>query len=205
MNINNLPGGYSMKKAMGYRVVSSLLAIVVSSSAMQGLLEKPLFVVRDGQVNSYQYWTIFFGTYPVSLMRKFPGEEEQPVETKININFLSNMYIEGNGYSSKGKIKAKVHLAVDDGTQQRRIMPDSIDYIWSNGRNVSLLDGTTGGLFLDIEGTMVQPKAMTLRHYTIMKEYGQTILKESEPEKKISISACSFSKKGINKALNAQE
>jgi hypothetical protein len=114
---------------------------------------------------------------------------------------LSSGYIEGNGYSEKGRITAKGKLVTgSDSAATRPLMLDSLDYVYANGAKVKPISAGEGGLFIDVDGVKLELKGLQLRIYNLVNEYGADVLKN--PTEK-TITAFSFTKEGAQRALKA--
>jgi len=181
----------------------SIVAIAISSGFARNILEKKMFYINNANKQGQAlYWVIYLGNYDCKLSRKFPGEPEQKIDASVNFNYLSSGYIEGNGYSSKGKIESLPTMEISSANGQRQITSDSIDFIYDYGQKVQLLNGEIGDLLINIEGDKQPAKKFLMREYKQQVLYGEKILKEGSEE--TYISAISFTKEGIARAQKAQ-
>jgi hypothetical protein len=167
---------------------------------VKGLLEKPLYYSSKGTLATAKYWVIYFGDYSGKIMRKFPGEELAPIDATVNFNFNSSGYIEGRGYSAKGKIECEAKFAIKTADREEIISLDTIDAIYDFGKKVLLKDGTDAELLMDLEGTKIPIKKLMLREYKFVDLYGEKILKEDTTKAEVYLSAFAFSKTALDHA-----
>jgi hypothetical protein len=181
----------------------SFLLLATSSVFARNILEKKIqYIDSNGKIGQARFWVIFLGNYDVKLTRKFPGESEQQIDASVNYQILSSGYIEGNGYSAKGKIDAKPAMVISNASGERKIDMDSIDFIYDFGGKVALINGETGEFYMDIEGTKKMAKKFLMREYKLTNYYGEEILKEGSTE--IPLSALVLTKDGAARAQKAQ-
>ncbi len=181
----------------------SILALVFSSGFSRNILEKKIFYVNNvNKTGVAKFWVIYLGGFDVNLTRKIPGEGDVPVQATVNLQLISSGYVEGNGYGTKGKIDCLPTLLFVNNGEERRVVLDSIDYIYDFGRKVQLKTGETGDLVLDIEGNKVTSKKFIMREYKLTNYYGEEILKEGSQE--TAIVAIALSQDGLAKAQKAQ-
>jgi hypothetical protein len=183
---------------MGLLCAGALILLAVGAAqAGRSLLPKPLFYVAGTTVGEVKFWAMYLGNHEINLVRKFPGEDQKPIKTSMNLSLVSSGYVEGNGYSSKGKIGCSASLMIGPASAARKITLDSIDYVYDYGAKVKLRSGEVGDLLVDAEGELVTPKAPSLRLYEMTKQYGEEILTEG---KEIPIVGFAFSKEAAQKA-----
>lgn len=181
----------------------SLLLLAATSGFARNILEKKIqYISADGKVGQARFWVVFLGNYDVKLTKKFPGEGEQQIDASVNFQIISSGYIEGNGYSAKGKIDHKPPMVMSNVNGDKKIDLDSIDYVYDYGAKVTLLNGETGDFFIDIDGTKLAAKKFLMREYKLTNYYGEEILKEGSTE--IPLSAFALTKEGIVRAQKAQ-
>ena len=181
----------------------SLLFIITPFGFARNILEKKVsYIDNTGKSGQARFWVVFLGNYDCKLTRKLPGEPEQVIDASVNFQLLSSGYIEGNGYSAKGRIDSKPVFNIRNANGEREIDLDSIDYIFDYGAKVTLIGGETGDLLLDIEGDEQPNKRFLMREYKLTKYYGEEILKEGSNE--IPLSVLVFTKNGIVRAKKAQ-
>jgi hypothetical protein len=181
----------------------SILALAFSSGFSRNILEKKMFYVNNvNKTGQAKFWVIYLGGFDVNLTRKIPGEGDVPVQATVNLQLISSGYVEGNGYGTKGKVECLPTLLFVNNGEERRVVLDSINYIYDFGRKVQLMTGETGDLVLDIEGNKVSAKKFIMREYKLTNYYGEEILKEGSQES--AIVAIALSQDGIVKAQKAQ-
>lgn len=191
-----------LRRSMLFCTISFLL-LSASSGFARNILEKKIqYIDNKGKVGQARFWVVFLGNYDGKLTRKFPGEPEGLIDASVNYQLLSSGYIEGNGYSAKGKIDAKPAMVISNASGERKIDMDSIDYIYDFGSKVTMLNGESGEFYMDIEGTKTMPKKFLMREYKLTNYFGEEILKEGSTE--IPLAVIVLSKDGINRAKKAQ-
>lgn len=188
------------------RVVYALcLGLVVAASlpAMKGLLEKKIWYVNNNKIGETTYWVVYVGEYPVTVQRKFPGEDIAPIEATFNFNLLSSGYLEGTGYCAKGKVSARAELAIRGASGDSAVPFEEVECIYDFGRKIRLTNGAEGEFLLDIEGTMVPVKKTQLRTYKYTEVDGDRSLKEDHENTDLMVSTISFTKEGVGAAKKA--
>lgn len=181
----------------------SLIALTVSAGFARNILEKKIFYLgNNNKTGQARFWVVYLGNYNLQLKRNIPGEGEVPVNASVNLQLLSSGYVEGNGYGSKGKVECLPTMLLSKGQEEKRIVLDSIDYIYDFGRKVRLQNGETGDLVLDIEGNKVAAKKFLMREYKLTEYYGEEILKEGSQETPIMCIA--LTQDGIIRAQKVQ-
>jgi len=185
------------------RIFLSVMVLVVCASfqaqAMKGLLEKRAYYVTKAKSGELVFWVIFLGGYDCSLIRKYPGEDSLPIKATVNYSMLSSGYIEGNGYSNKGKIASTAKLAIKDASGMRDVPMDSVDAIYDYGRKIRLSDGTEGEVLLDIEGSMSPAKKALLRGYKFTERDGEKSLKEDPTLSDVPLYGFAFTKEAYER------
>jgi hypothetical protein len=179
----------------GRRVVYALcfgLALAASVAAMKGLLEKKIWYVNNNKTGEVTYWIVYLGEYSVNLQRKFPGEDTGSVTATVNFNLLSSGYIEGTGYSTKGKVSARADLAVRGPEGDKDVAFEDVSAITDFGRKIKLTNGTEGDFLLDIEGVMTPVKKTQLRTYKYKEVDGDRSLAENHDNTDLAVSILSF-------------
>ena len=125
-----------------YIAALSFLLLAVSASYARNILEKKMFYLSNtGKTGMAKFWVIYLGNFDCKLNRKFPGEPEQKIDASMNLQYLSSGYIEGNGYSAKGKVDCLPTMWISNEKGERMISSDSIDFIYDYGRKVQMIDG----------------------------------------------------------------
>lgn len=165
------------------------------------LLEKTMFFVTpQGKIDSCKFWKLYIGSYPATLVRKFPGEDSLPVNTELNLTVLSSGYIEGYGYCKKGRVDCGATFVIDTGSGTIKLPVDSIDWVIDGGDRVKPKGMKLCHLAIDVEENK-QPavKRMTLTKYKLVTEYEERNLK---PDGDVVLTIFGFSKPAL---LNAQK
>lgn len=149
-----------------------------------------------------KFWVIYLGNFDCKLNRKFPGEPEQKIDASMNLQYLSSGYIEGNGYSAKGKVDCLPTMWISNEKGERMISSDSIDFIYDYGRKVQMIDGENGTFIINVEGDKRESKKFLMREYKMQMYFGEEILKEGSEE--TPLAAFAYSKEGLARAQKAQ-
>jgi hypothetical protein len=184
-------------------IALSLIVVAVSAGFARNILEKKTFYLNNtNKTGQARFWVIFLGTHDVKITRAIPGEGDVTVQAKVNLQLLSSGYVEGNGYGEKGKIECLPTMLLSNGQDERRIVLDSIDYLYDFGRKVRMLTGDTGSLVIDVEGNKVVAKKFLMREYKLTQYYGEEILKEGSQE--IPLMGISLTQDGVVRAQKAQ-
>ncbi len=165
-------------------------------------LEKELYYISDGKIGSCKYWSLHMGAHDCTLRRKFPGEDTISLDATMNFDMISSGYVSGNGYSSRGKVDCLTGFRIVSGDTSFEIVMDSIDYAYDYCDRAALTTGEEGDLRIDAEGALKRPKKLLLRVYHMVDYYGEKVLR---PKEEVTISAFSFSKEGIERALAQQK
>lgn len=183
--------------------VFSIIAFSVTACFARNILEKKMFYLSgDSKQGQALYWVVYLGNFDCKLTRKFPGESPQPVDASINFQYISSGYIEGNGYSAKGKIDCLPTMLINNANGERTITSDSIDFIYDYGQKVQLINGENGELIINAEGDKKLAKKFLMREYKLTDYFGEKILKEGSTE--TPLAAFSYSKAGLARAVKAQ-
>jgi hypothetical protein len=169
----------------------------------RSLLEKKIhYLDENGKTGTCDYWTLHLGTFPVVIDKQFPGEGIVKVKAEVNFSFLSSMYIEGKGFSSRGKIDADAQFAAaaTDNTMSE-LDPSAIDFVYASGRKVKPADGPATDLILLAGKTNnCTIKRMTLRKFLFDKDQG-----DLRADSDVVITAFSLSKEGLARAVAAMK
>jgi hypothetical protein len=186
-----------------------MLAVVIvisftSTVFSRSLLGRKMYYATSpaGKTGEAKYWFVYLGQHECTLNRKYPGEEMQQVSGNMNLSLLSSGYIEGSGYSARGKIDCAPVMKIKTDSGEYAIDLDSIDCIFDFGQKARSVSGRTGDFIIDIEG---QPK--TAKRF-LMTEFKMTTSVDGERELKktgddIALSAIAFSKEGVARAIKA--
>jgi ABC-type amino acid transport substrate-binding protein len=185
-------------------LVALCLMMYAGSLSAKSLLEKALYFINPttSKVDSAKYWKVFVGSYPATLQRKFPGEEMATVQTDLNLTLLSSGYVEGYGYSNKGRIDCEAVLFSDSAATQK-ISFDSIEYVYNGGQNVKMKNKPSTSLYLDVEGNRV-----TIYKGLLLTRYRLTIVDEDrnlKPAGDATITFFAFSKQALLAAQKADK
>lgn len=160
------------------------------------------YLTNTNQKGQARFWAIYLGNHDCKIKRKYPGEPEAMIDASINLQYLSSGYIEGNGYSAKGKINCLPTMKLKNDNGEKTITSDSIDFFYDFGKRVQLLSGENGDLIIDVEGDEKVANRFLMREYKLTKYFGEEILKEGSEE--TPLRALSFSKEGLARAQKAQ-
>jgi hypothetical protein len=179
-------------------VVAAALFCTAAATLSYGrsILEKKVFYLTAAQKSGEtKFWTIYLGNHDCTLTRKFPGEDPQPVSGSVNLSLISSGYIEGNGYSARGRLDCLPTMKIKSDKGERTIVLDSIDCIYDYGQKVRTIDGETGDFIIDVEGAAKTANRFVLTEYKMVDSYGEKVLKPGAAD--TPLSAISFSKQGI--------
>lgn len=182
------------------RVLLVLGICLIAGTSIQGraLMERKMYyLTTSNKIGECTYWSIYLGNYDCTLRKKFPGTDTIPLEASMNLSILSSGYVEGNGYSDRGKVESLGTFHLKSGGEEQKVHIDSIQYVTQYGEIVKTVQGKKGDLLISIDGAMIAPKKMELRLYKMEKFYDEDILKNN---KMIPISAFAFTKAGIQQA-----
>ena len=175
-------------------------------ASAKSLLEKPIYFVNseNGKIDSSKYWKLYLGTYQtVTLVRKFPGEDSLPVNVDLNLTVLSSGYIEGYGYTRKGRVDCMANFVVDTGAASAKLPVDSIEYVNAAGATVKPRGAKQCSFAIDVEGNKLPGiKRMLLTKYKLVVDYEERNLK---PLGDVTITAFAFSKAALVAALKADK
>ena len=182
----------------------SFLLLAVSASYARNILEKKMFYLSNtGKTGMAKFWVIYLGNFDCKLNRKFPGEPEQKIDASMNLQYLSSGYIEGNGYSAKGKVDCLPTMWISNEKGERMISSDSIDFIYDYGRKVQMIDGENGTFIINVEGDKRESKKFLMREYKMQMYFGEEILKEGSEE--TPLAAFAYSKEGLARAQKLRQ
>jgi len=189
--------------------VSAFFAVMLALSigalfaqGQKGFLErKAWFVDGNHKISEMLYWRIYLGEYEIKLKRNIDGEGQINVTANMNFDFLSSGYIDGNGYSNKGKMQSLPGMRIRvDGGEGTEIKIGDIDYIYDYGTKVVTKDGRRGDFMIGAEGGgLLEIKRFQLSEYRMVKgSFGEMELKEASD--RMPIVALAFSKEAAAKA-----
>jgi hypothetical protein len=192
-------------KISRFVVLAGLCLVAVASFvSARSILERKMFYVTasDTKAGEAAYWFIFLGQQDCSLSRQYPGEGTVQVSGSMNLSLLSSGYIEGNGYSPKGKIDCLPTMKLkNDKGQLQTIIIDSIDCIYDYGNKVRLIDGVTGDFIIDVEGQQKSATRFLLTTYKNVEVDGEKELKKNGDD--IPLYGIAFSKEGLDRVKKA--
>lgn len=166
-------------------------------SARSILERKMLYLSADNKTGETSYWFVFLGQHDCTLSRKYPGEGTVQVTGAMNLSLLSSGYIEGNGYSEKGKIDCLPTMKLKNEKGERAITIDSIDIIYEYGQKVRMTDGTEGDFIIDVEGQPKSAKRFILTSYKMVDVDGEKELKTSGAD--TPLYGIAFGKEGLDR------
>jgi hypothetical protein len=151
-----------------------------------------------GKIGEAKYWFVYLGSRDCTLNRKYFCEEIQPVTGGMNFSLLSSGYIEGNGYSAKGKLESLPGMKIRNEQGERLITLDSIECIYEYGEKVLMTGGERGDFVIDIEGTPMTARKFELTEYKLVEVDGEKTLKPAGDA--VKLSAIAFVKGGLQRA-----
>jgi hypothetical protein len=167
----------------------------------RGLLEKKIYYIdENGKKGTCGFWSLHLGKHSCKLKKPFPGEGDVILDAEVNFNFLSSLYIEGKGYSSRGKVSADAKFAVPEGEGVKDIEPEQLEFIYNYGSKAKVSSVGLTDLILHSQDNQLIIKRMLLRIFAYNKQY-----KELKFAKDVPIQAFSFSKAGLQEAIRAQK
>jgi hypothetical protein len=178
-----------------------ILAAVTSICWGRSIIEKKMYYLNavTNKAGEAKYWFVYLGQHDCTLNRKYPGEEMQQVNGNMNLSLLSSGYIEGSGYSAKGKIDCVPAMILKNDKGERAIIIDSIDCIFEFGQKVRMRDGEIGDFIIDIEGQKKIASRFILTEYRMVSSDGERELKKIADD--VPIAAIAFSKESIVRAM----
>jgi hypothetical protein len=187
-------------------LLAASVLFFANAAGAKSLLEKSIYWTnpQTGKTDSAKYWKIYIGKYPaITLVRKFPGEDSLPVNSDINLTVMSSGYIEGYGYTRKGRVDCMAVFVVDTGNGAIKLPVDSIEYMFSGGAKVKPRGMKVCDAAIDVEGNKVSGvKEMQLTKYKLVIDVDERNLK---PMGDFDIDFFSFSKTGLAAAQKAQK
>jgi hypothetical protein len=191
------------------RLLIIAVAAVICAGGQAGaksLLEKSIYFVNptSGKIDSCKYWKIYIGTFQsVTLVRKFPGEDSLPVNSDLNLTVLSSGYIEGYGYTKKGRVDCMATFVVDTGTGAIKLPVDSVEFVIAGGEKVKPRGMRVCDLALDVEGNKLPGiRSMLLTKYKLVLDYDERNLK---PLGDVTLTVFAFTKAALVAAQKADK
>ncbi|MGD9200194.1 MAG: hypothetical protein PVI26_01410 [Chitinispirillia bacterium] len=183
-----------------------IFALKISTYAQYGqyssrsLLEKKIYYIANGKINTCNYWSLPLGRYDCTLNRFFAGEGKIDVEATLNFTMLSSGYVEGHGYGTKGKIGSEARFAYENGDSLVPIDLKEIDYVYDGGRTVKLINQPESPLILSCEANRLSINSMKIMIWV----YDKTFHELKHTKDVDHVTAFSFTKEGAVRALKAQ-
>jgi len=172
----------------------------------KSLLEKSIYFVNpeNGKVDSCKYWKVYLGAFQaVTLVRKFPGEDSLPVNSDLNLTILSSGYVEGYGYTRKGRVDCMASFVIDTGSGAVKLPVDSVEYVIAGGEKVKPRGMKLFDLALDVEGNKLPGiKKLLLTKYKLVIDADERNLK---PMGDVNITLFAFSKAALSAAVKADK
>jgi hypothetical protein len=136
-------------------------------------------------------------------VRKFPGEDSLPVNSDINLTVLSSGYIEGYGYTRKGRVDCMATFVIDTGSGAIKLSVDSIEYMYAGGAKVKPRGMKACDAAIDVEGNKVPGvKKLLLTKYKLVVDADERNLK---PLGDVDIELFAFSKTALAAAQKADK
>lgn len=193
-----------MNKQLSRTVIIAGLFFVAAAplvSARSILERKMHYCPAIGKTGETSYWYVFLGQHDCTLNRKYPGEGTVQVTGAMNLSLMSSGYIEGNGYSAKGKIDCLPTMKLKNEKGLRAITIDSIDCIYEYGEKVRMTDGDAGDFIIDVEGQQKSAKRFILTTYRMVNVDGEKELKKNGED--TPLYGIAFSKEGLERVRKA--
>jgi hypothetical protein len=191
------------------RICTLVAAVVICAggqASAKSLLEKSIYFINpeSGKTDSCKYWKVYIGTFQaVTLVRKFPGEDSLPVNSDLNLTILSSGYIEGYGYTRKGRVDCMASFVIDTGAGAVKLPVDSIEYVIAGGAKVKPRGMKLSDLALDVEGNKLPGiRKMLLTKYKLVIDADERNLK---PMGDLNITLFAFSKAALAAAQKADK
>jgi hypothetical protein len=185
--------------------MSAVLVCVGCAVAQYGqyssrsLLEKRIYYVNNGKIDGCKFWSLYLGDHESKVPKYFPGEGDVVLDANVNYNLLSSGYVEGQGYSSRGKVRTDGRFGIAVGDSVMPLPLDSIEYVYDFGRRVKPVGREETDLVLYTAGmNKLTVKRLLLRKFRYDKTYG-----ELKPDGDVPIQAFAFTKSGAAKAMAA--
>jgi hypothetical protein len=198
--VSFFPGG-CMKKLV---VIACALCLCAGNISAKSLLEKKIFFLNQaGKADSSVYWKIFLGSYQATLERKFPGEDTMPVNTDLNLTLLSSGYIEGYGYTRKGRVDCMGMFMTDSSGTIQKVPTDSMEFMIHEATQAKIKGKSMVKVFVDLEGTKITlSKPLTLTKYKLVVVDEERNLKPAGDE---AVTFFAFSKPALLIAQKADK
>jgi hypothetical protein len=187
-------------------IVAAAVICTACQASAKSLLEKSIYFINpeNGKTDSCKYWKIYIGTFQaVTLVRKFPGEDSLPVNSDLNLTILSSGYIEGYGYTRKGRVDCMALMVIDTGAGAIKLPVDSVEYVIAGGEKVKPKGMKLCDLALDVEGNKLPGiRKMLLTKYKLVFDVDERNLK---PMGDLNVTLFAFSKAALTAAQKADK
>jgi hypothetical protein len=187
-------------------VIAAAIICAGGQASAKSLLEKSIYFINpeSGKTDSCKYWKLYIGTFQsVTLVRKFPGEDSLPVNSDLNLTVLSSGYIEGYGYTRKGRVDCMASFVIDTGAGAIKLPVDSLEFVVAEGAKVKPRGMKLCDLALDVEGNKLPGiRKMLLTKYKLVIDADERNLK---PQGDLNITLFAFSKAALAAALKADK
>ncbi len=187
-------------------MITAAVLCCASAAGAKSLLEKSIYFInpKTGKIDSTKYWKIFIGKYQsITLVRKFAGEDSLPVNCDLNLTIMSSGYIEGYGYTRKGRVDCMASFVIDTGSGAIKLPVDSIEYMFAGGAKVKPRGMRVADAAIDVEGNKITGvKEMTLTKYKLVVDADERDLK---PLGDFEVDFFGFSRSALAAAQKAQK
>jgi hypothetical protein len=185
-------------------VAMAAIFCMCGAASAKSLLEKSIYFINpaNGKTDSSKYWKIYIGSFPsITLVRKFPGEDSLPVNSDLNLTVLSSGYVEGYGYTKKGRVDCLASFVIDTGAGAIKLPVDSIEFVFAGGEKVKPKNMKVCDLAIDVEGNKVPGiQKLMLTKYKLVIDVDERNLK---PLGDVNITLFAFSKSTLAAAQKA--
>jgi hypothetical protein len=116
---------------------------------------------------------------------------------------LSSGYIEGSGYTAKGRVDCTATFVIDTGAGTVKLPVDSIEYVFASAAKVKPRGGKVCDLAMDVEGNKVpNVKTMLLTKYKLVVDVDERNLK---PLGDVNVTFFAFSKSALAAVQKAEK
>jgi hypothetical protein len=193
-----------MKRHLSRIILVAGLFFIAAASLVSGrsILERKMYYCpAAGKTGETAYWYVFLGQHDCTLNRKYPGEGTVQVTGAMNLSLMSSGYIEGNGYSVKGRLDCLPTMKLKNEKGLRAISIDSIDCLYEYGEKVRMADGDAGDFVIDVEGQQKNAKKMILTNFKMVEIDGEKELKKNGDD--VPLYGIAFSKEGLERVKKA--
>jgi hypothetical protein len=170
----------------------------VTAAKESPVKEKLLYYqVNTRILDSCGNWTIYLGSFDVTLTKKSP-KGDRKIPATLGFSLLQNGAIEGIDTSKPAEKPVRAVMKIENGTVIRTITMDSIDYLYNMGTRVRTKGGDVGNFFIDVEGQELRNDHFVLRQDTVVIDStGRKILKKNFRE--LYLVVISFTRDGLSR------